>query len=123
MRIAHADLVHVIERVADVVDTRPALADPLRDQSSASMQIELKDIQRRLGVTTIFVTHDQSEALSLSDRIAVMSEGRIRQCATPDEVYRRPADRFVASFVGDVNVLHARLDRVEGASSIIASPG
>jgi putative spermidine/putrescine transport system ATP-binding protein len=86
----------------------------------ASMQVEIKEIQRKLGVTTIFVTHDQSEALSLSDRIAVMLEGRIRQCATPDEVYRRPADRFVASFVGDVNVLHARLDRVEGACSIIA---
>ena len=86
----------------------------------ASMQVELKEIQRQLGITTIFVTHDQSEALSLSDRIAVMSEGRIRQCATPDEIYRRPADRFVASFIGDVNVLHARLDRVDGADAIIA---
>jgi putative spermidine/putrescine transport system ATP-binding protein/spermidine/putrescine transport system ATP-binding protein len=86
----------------------------------ASMQVEVKEIQRKLGVTTIFVTHDQSEALSLSDRIAVMSEGRIRQCAAPDEVYRRPADRFVASFVGDVNVLHARLERVEGASAVVA---
>ena len=86
----------------------------------ASMQVEVKEIQRKLGVTTIFVTHDQSEALSLSDRIAVMSEGRIRQCGTPDEVYRRPADRFVASFVGDVNVLHARLDRVDGARAVVA---
>ncbi len=86
----------------------------------ASMQVEVKEIQRKLGVTTIFVTHDQSEALSLSDRIAVMSEGRIRQCGTPDEVYRRPADRFVASFVGDVNVLHARLERVEGARAVVA---
>jgi spermidine/putrescine ABC transporter ATP-binding subunit len=75
----------------------------------ASMQVELKEIQRQLGVTTIFVTHDQSEALSLSDRIAVMSEGRIRQCGSPDEIYRKPLDRFVASFVGDVNVLPARL--------------
>jgi putative spermidine/putrescine transport system ATP-binding protein len=80
----------------------------------ASMQIEIKEIQRELGVTTVFVTHDQSEALSLSDRIAVMFEGRIRQVGTPDEIYRRPADRFVASFVGDVNVLHARLDSVDG---------
>jgi spermidine/putrescine ABC transporter ATP-binding subunit len=80
----------------------------------ASMQIEIKEIQRQLGVTTIFVTHDQSEALSLSDRIAVMFEGRIRQVGTPDEIYRRPADRFVASFVGDVNVLRGRLDRVDG---------
>jgi putative spermidine/putrescine transport system ATP-binding protein/spermidine/putrescine transport system ATP-binding protein len=86
----------------------------------ASMQVELKEIQRRLGVTTIFVTHDQSEALSLSDRIAVIAQGRIRQLGTPDDIYRRPVDRFVASFVGDVNVLRARLDRVDGATAAVA---
>jgi len=84
----------------------------------ASMQIEIKEIQRQIGVTTIFVTHDQGEALSLSDRIAVMFEGRIRQVGTPDEIYRRPADRFVASFVGDVNVLRGRLDRVDGQTIV-----
>src|SRR3954451_3710755 len=86
----------------------------------ASMQVEIKEIQRKLGVTTIFVTHDQSEALSLSDRIVVMSDGRIRQLGTPDEIYCRPVDRFVASFVGDVNVLHARLEQVEGPSASLA---
>ena len=86
----------------------------------ASMQVELKEIQRKLGVTTIFVTHDQSEALSLSDRIAVMAEGRIRQLGSPDEIYRRPVDRFVASFVGDVNVLRARLERIDGAIATVA---
>src|SRR5438876_1549072 len=85
----------------------------------ASMQIEIKEIQRQLGVTTIFVTHDQSEALSLSDRIAVMYEGRIRQVGTPDEIYRRPVDRFVASFVGDVNVLRARLDGFEAKAATV----
>jgi spermidine/putrescine ABC transporter ATP-binding subunit len=85
----------------------------------ASMQVELKEIQRKLGVTTIFVTHDQSEALSLSDRIAVIADGRIRQLGTPDEVYRRPVDRFVASFVGDVNVLRARLERIDGAIATV----
>jgi ABC-type Fe3+/spermidine/putrescine transport system ATPase subunit len=79
------------------------------------MQIEIKDIQRKLGVTTVFVTHDQSEALSLSDRIAVMAHGRIRQLGTAQEVYREPNDRFVASFVGDVNVLPARLVRIDKA--------
>jgi putative spermidine/putrescine transport system ATP-binding protein/spermidine/putrescine transport system ATP-binding protein len=74
-----------------------------------SMQVELKQIQRALGVTTIFVTHDQGEALSMSDRIAVMSAGRIRQIGGPGDVYRRPADRFVASFVGDANILAGRL--------------
>ena len=86
----------------------------------AAMQVELKEIQRKLGVTTIFVTHDQSEALSLSDRIAVMAQGRIRQLGAPDEVYRHPIDRFVASFVGDVNVLRARLDRIDGAKAEVA---
>ena len=74
-----------------------------------SMQVELKEIQRRLGVTTIFVTHDQSEALSLSDRIVVMSAGRIRQVGTPEDVYRNPKDRFVAGFIGDVNLLPGRI--------------
>ena len=86
----------------------------------ASMQVELKEIQRKLGVTTIFVTHDQSEALSLSDRIAVIAEGRIRQLDTPDEVYRHPIDRFVASFIGDANVLRARLERIDGATATVA---
>jgi putative spermidine/putrescine transport system ATP-binding protein len=86
----------------------------------ASMQVELREIQRSLGVTTIFVTHDQSEALSLSDRIAIMSEGRIRQVGTPEEVYAKPCERFVASFVGDANVLRARLERIEGATATVA---
>jgi putative spermidine/putrescine transport system ATP-binding protein/spermidine/putrescine transport system ATP-binding protein len=88
----------------------------------ASMQVELKEIVRKVGVTTIFVTHDQSEALSLSDRIAVMAQGRIRQLGAPDEIYRRPLDRFVASFVGDVNVLRARLERIDGdgESAVVA---
>jgi putative spermidine/putrescine transport system ATP-binding protein len=84
-----------------------------------SMQMELREIQRKLGVTTIFVTHDQGEALSLSDRLAVMSEGHIRQLGTPAEIYRRPCDRFVASFVGDANVLRGWLDRVDGAHVVV----
>jgi ABC-type Fe3+/spermidine/putrescine transport system ATPase subunit len=86
----------------------------------ASMQVELREIQRKLKVTTIFVTHDQGEALSLSDRLAVMSEGRIRQLGTPEEIYRRPCDRFVASFIGDANVLRGRLEAIEGALAVIA---
>ncbi|RQM44178.1 ABC transporter ATP-binding protein [Paraburkholderia bannensis] len=70
-----------------------------------AMQVDIREIQRELGVTTVFVTHDQGEALSMSDRIAVMSRGRICQIATPDEIYRRPTDPFVASFLGDVNIL------------------
>ncbi len=85
----------------------------------ASMQIEVKDIQRELGLTTIFVTHDQSEALSLSDRLAVMSDGEIRQAGAPEEIYANPADRFVASFIGDVNVIPARVESLHGNCALI----
>src|SRR5262249_6325855 len=85
----------------------------------ASMQIEVKDIQRKLGLTTIFVTHDQSEALSLSDRLAVMAEGQIRQVGTPQEIYTNPADRFVASFIGDVNVIPARVESLSDGHALI----
>lgn len=70
-----------------------------------SMQVEIREIQRRLGLTTVFVTHDQGEALAMSDRIAVMSNGIIRQIASPADLYQNPKDPFVASFLGDVNIL------------------
>ena len=70
-----------------------------------SMQEELKSLQRSLGITFIFVTHDQGEALSMADRVAVFSEGRVMQVDTPDAIYSRPASRFVADFVGSSNVL------------------
>jgi len=89
----------------------------------ASMQVEVKEIQRRLGVTTIFVTHDQSEALSLSDRIAVMSRGRICQIDTPERLYRRPADRFVASFIGEGSLLKAKLESIDGENAEVTIGG
>jgi putative spermidine/putrescine transport system ATP-binding protein len=70
---------------------------------------EIRAIQRQLGITTVYVTHDQEEALSLSDRVVVMSEGRIEQVGTPFEVYNFPATPFVASFVGTLNVIAARI--------------
>jgi spermidine/putrescine transport system ATP-binding protein len=69
------------------------------------MQIELKHLQARLGITFIFVTHDQEEALVMADRIAVMSQGRIMQLGSGEEIYRNPSSRFVASFIGDANLL------------------
>jgi putative spermidine/putrescine transport system ATP-binding protein len=74
------------------------------------MQIELRQIQRTLGTTTILVTHDQSEAMALSDRIAVMNQGRVEQIAHPHDAYERPATPFVASFLGRTNVLEARVE-------------
>lgn len=69
-----------------------------------SMQIELKQLQRRLGITFIFVTHDQEEALSMSDRVAVMNEGYIEQLGTPKDVYEEPANLYVAEFIGETNI-------------------
>ncbi|MGX1885010.1 ABC transporter ATP-binding protein [Streptomyces sp. NPDC055287] len=69
------------------------------------MQVELKQIQREIGITFVFVTHDQDEALTMSDRVAVMSEGRVQQCGTPEDVYERPASSFVASFMGTSNLV------------------
>jgi putative spermidine/putrescine transport system ATP-binding protein len=70
------------------------------------MQIELKTIQREIGITFIFVTHDQDEALTMSDRIAVFNDGRVVQVGTPADVYERPATAFVAGFVGTSNLVH-----------------
>ncbi|BBK33784.1 putative spermidine/putrescine transport system ATP-binding protein [Stella humosa] len=75
-----------------------------------SMQVELRHLQQRLGLTTVFVTHDQEEALLLSDRIAVMSNGRIEQLDRPTAIYERPASRFVAGFVGEANLLRGTPD-------------
>lgn len=83
-----------------------------------SMQVELKAIQRKLGVTTVFVTHDQGEALSMSDRVVVMSAGHVRQIGTPDTIYRHPQDPFVAGFVGDVNILPGRYAGRDGAAML-----
>ena len=115
-RVALARALVIRPRVLLLDEPFSALDRNLR----ASMQVEIKEIQCKLGVTTIFVTHDQSEALSLSDRIAVIAQGRIRQLGTPNEIYCQPIDRFVASFVGDVNVLHARLERLDGATAAVA---
>ena len=74
-----------------------------------TMQLEVRRLQRRLGLTTIFITHDQEEALVLSDRIAVMSKGTIQQIATTTEIYERPANDFVADFVGESNIFHGTM--------------
>jgi spermidine/putrescine transport system ATP-binding protein len=78
------------------------------------MQLELKRLQLETGITFIFVTHDQEEALTMSDRIAVMRDGRILQIGTPTQIYERPEDRFVADFIGDSNFLDAECRGVNG---------
>nr|WP_246748984.1 ABC transporter ATP-binding protein [Rhizobium setariae] len=88
------------------------------------MQIELKRLQAETGITFIFVTHDQEEALTMSDRIAVMSAGKILQVGSPWAIYDRPADRFVADFIGETNFLIAQVNSIDdGKASVTLSSG
>jgi putative spermidine/putrescine transport system ATP-binding protein len=82
-----------------------------------SMQVELRLLQRRLGITTVMVTHDQDEALTLADRIVVMRDGRLEQVGSPVEVYQHPATRFVAGFLGASNFFQGTIDGRAGASA------
>ncbi len=100
-RVALARALVVEPRVLLCDEPLGALDRKLRQQ----MQFELKDLQKRLGVTLVFVTHDQEEALAMSDRIAVMNKGRVEQVGTPTEIYESPRTRFVADFIGEINVL------------------
>jgi spermidine/putrescine transport system ATP-binding protein len=89
----------------------------------ATLQVELKSLQRELGVTFIYVTHDQQEALTMSDRVAVMRAGRVEQVGTPDEVYERPATAYVADFLGVSNLMSAQLDGPDAAGRLRARVG
>lgn len=95
-----------------------ALDRKLRDQ----MQVELKRIQRETGTTTIIVTHDQEEALSLSDHVAVMLNGQIAEFGTPTELYSRPESRAVMEFLGASNIIAAKVSRVEAMESLLQLP-
>ncbi|MEX0799752.1 MAG: ABC transporter ATP-binding protein [Dehalococcoidia bacterium] len=88
-----------------------------------AMQLELKQIQRELGITFVYVTHDQEEALTMSDRVAVMSAGRVAQVGTPEEIYDKPATTFVAGFIGVANILGGTVDQVQGESVTLALDG
>jgi putative spermidine/putrescine transport system ATP-binding protein len=85
------------------------------------LRLEIRRIQRQLGITTVYVTHDQEEALSLSDRVVVMNQGRIEQFGTPFEIYKNPATEFVASFVGQLNLIPVRM--VNPAEKLVAVDG
>ncbi len=104
---------------AIAIKPRALLLDEPLSALDAKIRVKLRDdirsIQRKLGITTIYVTHDQEEALSISDRVAVMKEGLIEQIGAPFEIYNRPATPYVASFIGTLNVLEATvLDPVSG---------
>ena len=88
-----------------------------------SMRLELKDLQARTGITFIFVTHDQEEALIMSDRLAVMRAGEIQQVGTPEEIYEGPVNRFVAEFIGDTNIIPASVEAVDKSLARCSFPG
>lgn len=88
-----------------------------------AMQKVLKDIQRDVGITFIYVTHDQSEAMTMSDRIAVMKDGIVHQIGSPDDIYNRPETAFVASFIGDMNFVYGKLLSMNQAESAIEVEG
>jgi len=87
------------------------------------MQIELKRIQREVGITFVFVTHDQEEALTMSDRIAVMRGGRLEQVGTPEDIYDAPASAFVARFIGVANLIPVTIVRADAARATVTLPG
>ena len=88
-------------------------------QLRRAMQIELKHLQKKLGITFIYITHDQEEAINMSDRIAVMKDGRIEQIGTPDEIYNHPKTSHVATFVGNANILHGVAESIQGENAIV----
>ncbi|WP_131119273.1 ABC transporter ATP-binding protein [Lichenihabitans psoromatis] len=102
-RVAFARALAPGPRVLLLDEPLSALDQKLRTE----MQLELKRLQRDVGITFVFVTHDQHEALTMSDRIAVMSGGKILQIGSPEDIYERPAARFVADFIGDTNLIEA----------------
>ena len=88
-------------------------------QLRRAMQIELKHLQKKLGITFIYITHDQEEAINMSDRIAVMKDGRIEQIGTPDEIYNHPKTSYIATFVGNANILHGVAESIQGENAIV----
>ena len=88
-------------------------------QLRRAMQIELKHLQKKLGITFIYITHDQEEAINMSDRIAVMKDGRIEQIGTPDEIYNHPKTSYVATFVGNASILHGVAESIQGENAIV----
>ncbi len=113
------------DRMPKQLSPRPSILlfdEPLSNLDASlrdEMQIELKRLQREVGITTLFVTHDQGEAMSMSDRVCVLAHGVVQQFDTPEAIYHRPATGFVASFIGRPNRLTGRVVRANGASAAV----
>jgi ABC-type Fe3+/spermidine/putrescine transport system ATPase subunit len=85
------------------------------------MRFEIREIQKRIGITTVFVTHDQNEAMAAADRLVVMSKGRVQQVGTAREIYEAPSDLFVAEFIGQANLLKGRVAAISGSEARLAT--
>jgi spermidine/putrescine transport system ATP-binding protein len=115
--------------LARAVVTRPAvllLDEPLSNldlKLREAMRLELKSLQRDLGITSVYVTHDQGEALAMSDRVAVMNQGRVEQLGTPDDVYESPTSLFAASFVGATNLLDGTVTEADASGVTVELAG
>jgi len=118
-RIALARAIVIEPDVLLLDEPLSALDANLREE----MRVELKKIQRDLGITTVFVTHDQEEALAMSDRVVVINEGEKQQEGSPETVYNRPANRFVAKFLGYSNLLPGTVERADGAAVTVRLTG
>ena len=118
-RVALARAIVIAPRVLLCDEPLGALDKKLRQQ----MQFELKQLQKKLGLTLVFVTHDQEEALAMSDRIAVMNGGRVEQVGTPAEIYNQPTTRFVADFIGDTNIFRGERTTSAGGPALDVGKG
>ena len=118
-RVALARAIVCEPKVLLLDEPLSALDAKLRHQ----MRVELKSLQKKLGISFIFVTHDQEEALTMSDRVAVMSQGRVEQIGTASDIYHRPATRFVASFIGETNIVSAEVLGADGEAAMCRLEG
>jgi spermidine/putrescine transport system ATP-binding protein len=118
-RVALARALATQPKVLLLDEPLSALDLKLRQQ----MRVELKQLQEETGITFIFVTHDQEEALTMSDRIAVMNEGDVQQVGTPADIYERPINHFVADFIGETNFFDVTVDGLDGGKAICVAPG
>ena len=125
-RVALARVLVTEPKILLLDEPLSALDKKLREE----MKYWIKNLQQELGITTIYVTHDQGEALTMSDRIAVMNEGRVVQVGVPSEIYEQPGNNFVTSFIGHSNIFPARVAevmngemRVEAAGTVVRVPG
>jgi putative spermidine/putrescine transport system ATP-binding protein len=118
-RVAVARALVFNPRVLLMDEPLGALDKQLRER----LQLEIKALHDQLGVTIIYVTHDQEEALVMSDRIAVMNDGHIEQCGPPTELYDEPSTRFVATFIGESNFIEGTIARLDGSTVCVTAPG